>query len=365
MALFLPTAVFNLAFKTLARFAPAVEDPMLAHSLPKIGPWFEGWYTRLVDADAGISIGVITSSSLRTGQRLSVEGPPGYVAALVQTPDLNRTISFEGFPKKTAIGNRGDDFSWTAAGFGSASKAGTALQIANDVRLKIQMNSRKPWSTRDGSYGPEGHLSKLPFLPLHWFVWNAGGEGTYELEYFADGAWRRHEGRGTLHQEKNWGALFPPHWMWLHGENDQAYIALAGGDYLAGPLKTRLYLVGYRSRQANLDFNPTRDWAVTYDETIDATEGTFQFRAERDRYRLEVMASASPDTFASLSIPTLQGFTPNGAIESFNASVKTTLSLNRGTKLLPDWVVVETQTFEQAGLEFGGLNQSRTDSLVP
>ena len=57
--------------------------------------------------------------------------------------------------------------------------------------------------------GPEGWLTSLPFLPLHWFVYSTGSTGTYSWTESNNSF----SGQALAHQEKNWGDSFPPGWV--------------------------------------------------------------------------------------------------------------------------------------------------------
>lgn len=330
---------------------------MRAHALPMVGPWFEGWYTRLVDTSNGLSFGVITTSAMKTAESLTIEGSSGYIAAIVDCEELSKTISFEAFPKRTSIGNDVDGFRWSSADHGHATSGATEISIANDVKLRLKLKSRTPWFSENAQLGPEGPLAFVRAFPLHWHVWNTGGRADYEIEFTQNGKTYHYAGEGLIHQEKNWGAVFPPFWMWAQAMNEDAYFTLAGGDLKLGVLAVRAYLVGYRSANHSVDFNPAQWIGEQFKEEIDAFDKTFRFTAMNQSYKLDVELTAPNDSFANLAIPTLQGYMPNGAIESFRAQAITKLYRNTGDESYPEWTLLESQEFKQAGLEFGGLAQ--------
>jgi Tocopherol cyclase len=334
--------------------APALaQDPMQAHDFKEKGPWFEGWYTRIVDRDNHRSFAVITTSAIGAKEKLPADGPPGYVALIAQSDEFNGTLSFESFPERTHIGNRGSDFEWSSPEHGNASKLSTDIAIAGSGRIQITVSQRAPWSLESGHEGPEGNLATLPFMPLHWFVYNVGGEGSYSVDIVKDGKPFHFEGRGEIHQEKNWGKVFPDAWMWLQAKNDSSYIALAGGDLKLGPLKAHSYMIGYRSATVAADFNAGQGFATSFGDKIDSCGRKFSIEAKSAEYKLVIEAEADPATFTDLSIPTKNGYERNGAIESFVAKIKTRIYRNRGSSLLPKYDLIEEQVFEQAGLEFG------------
>ena len=57
--------------------------------------------------------------------------------------------------------------------------------------------------------GPEGWLTHLNILPLHWFVYSIGSKGTYSWTESNNSF----SGQALAHQEKNWGKSFPPGWV--------------------------------------------------------------------------------------------------------------------------------------------------------
>lgn len=338
----------------LGASAPALaQDPMQAHPFKEKGPWFEGWYTRIIDREKNVSFAVITTSAIGAKDKLSPAGPPGYVAIIAQAAEVGGTVSFEAFPKQTSIGNRGKDFEWSSADHGSVSKRTTDISIAGAGRVQIDVSNRLPWSKESDFDGPEGNLATLPFMPLHWFVFNVGGEGSYRVDFTKDGKAYHFEGRGEIHQEKNWGKVFPDAWMWLQGKSDSAYIALAGGDLKLGPFKAHSYMVGYRSRLVSTDFNAGQGFSTSFDDQIDSCGRRFILETKNSDYKLLIDAHADPKTFTDLSIPTKNGYEQNGAIESFVATIKTKLYRIQGSRFAPRFDLLEEQTFTQAGLEFG------------
>lgn len=347
----------------LESLTETVTDPMLAHEFKTKGPWFEGWYARVVDREKGISVAVITTSAISSGEKLPSEGPPGYIAIIISKADGTRTVSFEAFPKVTSIGNTAGnaasssagekDFAWSAVNFGHASKNLTEVEIPNQAKIMIKSHSRVSWSDEPGEVGPEGNLAALPYLPLHWFVHNTGGEADYAVEYQENGEWVRLEGRGEIHHEKNWGETFPKSWMWVQAFNDNAYLALAGGDLKVGPLTAHSYMVGYRSKDYVIDFNIGQGPLTRFNDQIKSCDRKFQLDAINSEFKLVIEAEGDPESFADLAIPRKNGYEPNGAIETFTAKVKTRLYRAEGFKLAPRYVLVEEQSFAQGALEFG------------
>ena len=352
------TISLTLAFLSVIAFAEtsstvSIDDPMQAHEFRKSGPWFEGWYTRITDKRSGVSIAVITTSAIHKDETLAAgEQPSGYIAVAVKTPTLGKTKSYEAFPKSTSLTNHNADFLWQAQGYGRASKAWTDVAIPG-AHVQVKIKSRKSWSN-DGS-GPEGVMADLPFMPLHWFVHNTVGEADYALDYEVGGVTHHIEGSGFVHQEKNWGLAFPTSWMWSQAVSDDgsAYLALAGGDLGVGPLTAHSYMLGYRSGGRVIDFRIGQGLSDSFVDEVDGCARKFSLEANNDFYMLKLIASADPQSFASLSIPTSEGYEPNGAIESFSATIEVKLFKKGGFLYAPTYSLVETRVLRQAALEFG------------
>jgi tocopherol cyclase len=328
---------------------------MPAHVFEWQGPWFEGWYTRVIDADHGVSIATITTSAIGEGQTLGrSKSPPGYAAIVIA--DGSFTKSFEAFPQATRIGNTvvektGLDYFWNAEGLGSSSSVQTDLKI-DDAHVKLNIESRVSWSPIDHIAGPEGSLQGLP-LPLHWFVHNTRGRASYSVDYLQNGRHRHISGVGLVHQEKNWGQVFPKSWVWMQGANDRASISLAGGDVEIGPITAHSYFVGYRSEKVFADFNLGQGLLTTFKDKVDWCTRTVKMIAYSGQYKLEMKASAEPESFVSLSIPTAAGYQPRGAFESFHTRIQTRVYKINGFVLAPDYTLLESESFDQGALEFG------------
>ncbi len=318
--------------------------PMQAHPFHSKGPWFEGWYTRVTDEQNQISFAVITTSAIHEGEDLlPVDNPGGYVAVIIR--DHEDMISREDFPARTSIINIGADFQWRSAQ-ASVSAHETVISVG-DAQVALKIESRIPW----GGAGPEGWLSNLP-LPLHWYVYNMGGLASYRLRYrAADGTLREVKGRGRVHQEKNWGEVFPRSWIWLQAFDHEAALSIAGGDLEINGVVTHTYLVGYRTKNVSIDFNLGQGLLTSFTDRIQACARSFEMTADNGEYRLVLKATGSD--FAELSIPTNTGYERNGAIESFKSRIQLQLFRASGFVLAPSYSLIETRTIKDAALELG------------
>ena len=346
--------------------------PVLAFNNPHTpvgpGPWFEGWYTRITDANGERSLAVIVGSHLREGEKYQPGAClPGYIQILLSEDQGAPVLAFEAFPECTHALANGQpvqgwagfsgpsDFEWVAEGYGNITDDSVDLEIPGGARVRARFAENLSWREVFGEVGPEGLLSVLP-LPMHWYVHSLGSRAEFEYEIL-DGA---HvggpiESTGYAHQEKNWGNAFPQAWMWIEGiggENRSQLVA-GGGKLAIGPMMFRPWILGYHSPSIRWDFNFARPGTVFQTE-IDPCRGYFHLRARTPTRTLDVTASAPLDSFGMVGIPQAEGFVSNGAIESFSATIQvkayrhTTLTGLFGVERL-----VEEQVFTNAVLEFG------------
>lgn len=350
-------------------FSPAdrqsINDP---HVPTTPGPWFEGWYFRVSDADGSGSVAVIVASHLPKGETYTPGmALPGYINVLISEGDGAPTRSFTAFPQETrslVAGepvSRNPDFStdsnfeWIAEGYGSVTEDSVNLNIPGTVDVRIETFDRIPWDRRFPAAGPEGLLMFLP-VPLHWYIHSLGSEATYSYTLSDAVPSRTVSGEGYAHLEKNWQKEFPLGWVWVQGIAEdncvQVVISLAR---VALDEETTImpWIAGYRSEGLQWDFRfHLPDAALTLE--MDACAGTLSMTA-RDLFRtLRVEAAAPPDSFGDVSIPTENGFVPQSGKESFSATV--TVSAFWHLPVLEalgiEWLI-EEQVFYNAALEFG------------
>ena len=201
--------------------------------------------------------------------------------------------------------------------------------------------------------GPEGWLRHLPFIPLHWFVYSLATPGNYTWTNLLTTT-DRISGKGTMHQEKNWGDSFPPSWIWTEGTGGDTTassgVAYAGsfGVVEIGPLTIPAHLYGYRNYNKNisLDFRPDNSYTST---NMDACLGKFSVVIRSIRYKVEINIVAPPSTLGKcLYGPTVTGFLPV-CVESFVATTETVVY-----KLTySGYEKIDYSFIKKAALEFG------------
>lgn len=226
------------------------------------------------------------------------------------------------------------------------------------ISITFDISGGIRWNPKDLSEGPEGWVSILPIIGLHWFVHSLASSAKVSFSDIESGLHENAE--GFAHMEKNWGVSFPNQWIWVEGmssfssihEKPDVTLAFAGGDAdVAGISIPNQFLVGYRSALLDWNFHP-QDPAFFSIES-DACNGKIKLTARTATRKLEVEISASFDTFESVWGPTSQGFIVD-SVESFAATAFVrAYEMNPLLPLLPGSLLEET-TLTSVAIEFGG-----------
>lgn len=350
---------FSLVYLLLITSMPtqaqlvSFQDPMMPHPVELRGPWFEGWYYRLTDPEKNLSVAVIGTSAYQNGRVV-----PGYAAIILHLPGETKTRSYENLPPHTSnwvgVKNGKNEFVWDSHGNGQLTSKEVQFKI-DHVQVSMSVETRTAWGDFLNS-GPAGLAHHFSFLPLQWYVDNTAGKAKYKVTYQEGSELKEIEGRGFIHQEKNWGQVFPKAWMWVQSISPQgdASIALAGGDVDLYGLTINTFLVGYRSRDLNLNFNLANDISTQFKKKVHPCDGSFELIAEDMSYRLHLKAKADPAGFTYVSIPTESGYMKDGGIESFQAVVDVEIfKKSRFSGVTPDNLIAK-KSFPLSALEFGG-----------
>lgn len=159
-------------------------------------------------------------------------------------------------------------------------------------------------------------------------------------------------GQAIVHDEKNWATSFPSAHMWLQARDGDSSFCCAGGQILG----MEAFLLGYRSKDMNLDFKPPFALRLaglspflSYRENWD--DRTFELTVQNFTQKLVVQASAPRQTFFSLTSPFPEGHRENYLGQSFNATFE--VKIYESGWFSP-WKLVREDTFSHASLEFGG-----------
>ncbi|MBU1058897.1 MAG: hypothetical protein KJ804_11325, partial [Proteobacteria bacterium] len=327
------------------------------------GPWFQGWYTRIIDP-SGVSIAVIGATQYLPGTPIPDNSYlPGYLAVIISDHGLTKV--YESFPEKTAFwSNRNtvledpessywEEFFWYSEENGVITDVITNeyidVSIPGGIEVEASLGPRLPYNSTIPWLGPEGLVEFLPFVPLHWFVYSLGSDATYSYTLLDEGG-DTVSGSGFAHQESNWGVIFPPAWVWAEGINSDntRQFSLSGGELPLGDTSLTTWLVAYHSPRIQWQFRPTLP-GTEYITSIDSCVGSFSMIAKDPFRTLVITAQAPQESFLDVSVPTENGFV-TGAEESFSAEVNV-----RAYIKLP-WlgdILIDRYQFSDAALEFG------------
>ncbi|XP_048734495.2 uncharacterized protein LOC125650334 isoform X2 [Ostrea edulis] len=334
------------------------------HLFPSRGPFFEGWYIRLVDSYNGNSLGLLFGQVLPSQSNSFQKYPPALCSILVRACSVTgcKLVSYDAaFNSSDVIVRvRGEpvhqnpddispaNFTWSAENaentvFFQTDAVQSSFQVKlGNVSLYGKLSSPLPWGPN--GEGPGGWVDKLP-LPLHWFVYSLrSAVVSYEFKNGKEIVYRGRQ--GTAHMEKNWGKSFPKAWIWSQGisPNNASY-AISGGPVQIGPLAVTAYLFGYRNplKDISIDFHP-------YDSRVSALEdgcrGFVNVTAKGLIHSVNLYVTADLTSFSQcLYGPERQGFRPV-CKESYEASAA--ISVYRFDDL------IDKQFLTNVALEFGG-----------
>ncbi|XP_061197047.1 uncharacterized protein LOC133205288 [Saccostrea echinata] len=336
------------------------------HVFPQRGPFFEGWYIRLIDSDNGNSIGLLFGQVLPDVSKSVNNYPPVLCSILVRSCSVtgcklfSHDATFNSSDVKVRVKGKPVDknpdisspanFTWLAKNsvsfvFFRSNVSSSSFRVKfGNVSLDGELSSPIPWGP-DGE-GPEGWVDKFP-LPLHWFVYSL--RSSIVSYKFKKGREIVFEGRhGTAHMEKNWGKSFPKAWIWSEGisPNNVTYV-VSGGHVQVGPIPITAHLLGYRNPLKNIsvDFHP-------YDSYIsakyDGCRGFINITARGPLHSVELYVTAELSSFSQcLYGPESQGFRPV-CKETYDASA--TIYVYRLN------ILIDKQFLSSVALEFGGEN---------
>ena len=233
----------------------------------------------------------------------------------------------------------------------------------NDFRFQARIARKQGWDGEglgtENESSPEGWLTALPFIPLHWHVSSLKSTGTCSLRIVSDAIPQHIATQGeedvVVHTEKNWGNSFPKSHMWIQARHEgRSSICLAGGAVMPG---VKAFLVGYRSADLKLDFRPPLamqllGFSPFLSSHSDWNSRTFELDVRTFTTRLVVKAEAPPDSFFTLGAPFPEGHREAALGQSFRATLDVTIY--HRPFVFMQWEELRRETFERASLEFGG-----------
>jgi len=159
-------------------------------------------------------------------------------------------------------------------------------------------------------------------------------------------------GTSLVHQEKNWAQSFPKAHIWIQAREGNRGFCCAGGQVLG----MEAFLLGYRSEQRNIDFQPpfalgALGLSPFMSVSHNWEDRSFKISVQSFRQKIVIHAKAPEGTFFSLSSPFPDGHRENFLGQSFQATLNVEVY---ESGFFNPWRLVHTDRFEGAALEFGG-----------
>ncbi|RUS75128.1 hypothetical protein EGW08_017112 [Elysia chlorotica] len=354
------------------------------HVYPPYGPFFEGWYLRVIDTNVNASFGFLFGLVLpAAGENITTEMksrslifpvpsediPLLCVSILVNAADAQKLGSPTGCfdPSDYSVLKDGkpveqDPDDKTPPEFEvrlASNLSYTVTPSGSNFSVRIgehtfqgETTSPVPWGP--GGEGPESWLENLP-LPIHWFVYSFRSTVT-SYSYTNDATRSVVKGGSTAagppviaHMEKNWGQSFIEAWVWAEGVNPvtDVYFSFSSGLIKEYSFEIPAQLSGYRNPAKGIDcsFHPANS-----EHTLihDGCAGTATLDVRSVECHVVIQLSAAPSSFSScLVTPQPDGFRP-GCVESYTAIANVTVHE-------PLYGIKDSQIIPLSGLEFGGL----------
>ena len=358
-----------LCYLTLLEFTRGNQfDP---HLFPKRGPFFEGWYLRLFDFNNSDSLGFLFGHVLPKVRSSSTD--PLVLSSVLYRTNCkeNRcvlmskdakfrsnqfTVTKHGKP----ISEDPDDtspsaFEWymtsdDSSGSFICQKSSISVDIKfGNVTFRAEIGAEVPWGPH--GEGPEGWIDKVPFLPLHWFVYSLRSPIIYYELNDTDNKVYKKGVQGTVHLEKNWGDSFPTAWIWSQGilAHSNISFALSGGPVDVLGLSVTAFLVGYRNPNKNISLNFRPTDSVTK-ATHNGCQGYVNITVRGLFHELRIVLLADMSTFSDCLLgPESTGFR-KACVESYDAMAEVVVFKRE----LQNPRIIDKQIIPFAALEFGG-----------
>nr|WP_255622541.1 tocopherol cyclase family protein [Tessaracoccus sp. OS52] len=222
------------------------------------------------------------------------------------------------------------------------------VDIGVGAHLDIRLDGLSRWPARR-PFGGSSWFQLIPGLNQYWHPWLLGGRASGTVD--VDGVRWEFDG-AQVYGEKNWGrAGFPDSWWWgqAHGfADDGACVAFAGGDVVAGPLRTEVTALVVRlpdGRVLRLG-NP-----VTSPVRADVGDEHWRLEGRSHGWRISVDADAPLNAAHVLPVPLVgQRRAVPGAIEHLSGRLRVEVTRHGRT--------VWAGESHVAGLEHGGLDRA-------
>lgn len=190
----------------MRRFIRTTLRPGGYHGRGKRGPFFEGWYVKLVDATEQTALAVIPG--------IYIGRSPAHTQAFVMTLDgRGPTVAFHAFPAEQFRASE-DGFD-VQIGLNRFSAAELSLDLP-DVRGRVQFRDAVAWPVTWRAPGIMGWYAWVPVMECY--------HGVVSLDHALEGALTVGDrpidfGGGRGYIEKDWGRNFPQTWVWMQSNH--------------------------------------------------------------------------------------------------------------------------------------------------
>lgn len=222
------------------------------------------------------------------------------------------------------------------------------VDLGADARLDVRLSALSRWPA-GRPFGGSSWFQSVPGLNQYWHPWLLGARASGAV---VTGGGRRYIVDAQVYGEKNWGrAGFPDSWWWGQAQGfpePGACVAFAGGQVVAGPLRTEVTALVVRLPDGRLVRlgNP-----VTSPVRAQVSDGHWHLEGRSHEWTISVHADAPLATALILPVPLVgQRRAVPGDIEHLAGHLRIAVA-RRGRQL---WAG-ESQL---AGLEHGGLERA-------
>lgn len=326
------------------RCTAAVQLHKLEPRLNRAG-LFNGWCVRATAPEGSATSFIVGSFSSKSG---SLSSHVCAVATTFGEKSATQVLLPGDAARLDVLERPGPRFEWKCAeiGFLEATPERVRAELAIDrVRASVDVETDgKGWNA-EGWVGRFGRI-----VPCRYHVHALRAPCSLVVNDVSTPA--------IAHVESNYGSGFPSEWIWVQAASEETSLLAVGG--LFKPFKNGYtWLVSYRSPEFDVDFRSTdllkRPKVVGCDIRKASVRLDLETRQKGKRYRLEILATASPDSFFDdrLYVPTEAGSFSNdpGSAETFDAIAY--VRAYRGTKK-DKLELVSEAVIPAAALELGG-----------
>jgi tocopherol cyclase len=319
--------------------------------------YFEGWYYRITEPSSGESWVIIVAywENDEGEGRSFIKLIQGSTGAIYKRVFENVDIShYQKSPGEFSL-HIGDLYASAEQIDGSFIDEQGA-----EINISLTIDACAYWGAPEDERNrwTMGWATEVIGPPLKWHVHHLKAEAHGALLISRPDAEEvRAEFSGApIHQEKNWGRVFPKRWVWMQsnvfeGRPDVAFAA-AGGPVFGFDLSPSGYMMGLRWRDQFFNWR-TQDGHSFKDVefSLDHDRGlaVWTMKAESLRYRAEITATGQISELVPIDVPAKDGL-EFGAFEHLSADLQIDIYVREGL----GWRLIDQVTSSHTAVEAGG-----------